>query len=125
MNFVESIDLLGLELRQIPCITGNTPPVESIGDVGCFYLDTSTKKLYKCTQKENNKCVWVDLLDGLINKEEIEKIVDDKLKELGEIKQDYESLSSALDEIIALQDYYTGATFDELHEYATTVKESE
>lgn len=32
-------------------------------------------------------------------------------------------ISTALDEIIALQDYYTGATFDELHEYATEVAE--
>lgn len=28
------------------------------------------------------------------------------------------NIGTALDEIIALQDYYTGATFDELHEYA-------
>jgi hypothetical protein len=28
----------------------------------------------------------------------------------------------ALDEIIALQEYYTGATFDDLHAYATDLK---
>lgn len=33
------------------------------------------------------------------------------------------NISTALDEIIALQNYYTGATFDELHEYATNVAE--
>ena len=32
-------------------------------------------------------------------------------------------IETALDEIIALQDYYTGATFDELHEYAINVAE--
>ena len=33
------------------------------------------------------------------------------------------NLEGVLDEIIALQDYYTGATFDELHEYAMNVAE--
>lgn len=31
-------------------------------------------------------------------------------------------IDTALDEIIALQEYYTGATFDELHAYATDLK---
>ena len=43
----------------------------------------------------------------------IESYIDSKLGDI----------STALDEIIALQDYYTGATFDELHEYATDVAE--
>lgn len=41
----------------------------------------------------------------------------------GYIDEQLGSLDTALDEIIALQDYYTGATFDELHEYATNVAE--
>lgn len=34
-------------------------------------------------------------------------------------------ISTALDEILELQDFYTGATFDELHEYAQSIKEGE
>ena len=39
----------------------------------------------------------------------------------GYIDEQLGSLDTALDEIIALQDYYAGATFDELHEYAVNV----
>ena len=52
------------------------------------------------------------------------------LEMLGDVNTDIAELfrrvgdiDSALDEVIALQDYYTGATFDELHEYAEEVKQ--
>ena len=37
------------------------------------------------------------------------------------IEQALGDVSSILDEIIALQDFYTGGTFDELHTYAQSV----
>ena len=39
------------------------------------------------------------------------------------LEQNIGGIEEVLDEIIALQDYYTGATFDELHEYAKEVKQ--
>ena len=37
------------------------------------------------------------------------------------IEEQIGDMETAIDEILALQEYYTGATFDELHDYATNV----
>jgi hypothetical protein len=49
--------------------------------------------------------------DGFVPLGQLNEILDTRLG----------SLDTALDEILALQEYYTGATFDELHEYATNI----
>ena len=66
MIYVDSFDLLGLEVKQIPCITGNGSPTNStIGAVGMLYMDISSsdRELWKCTDVNDNNYVWTKLVD--------------------------------------------------------------
>ena len=59
MNYVESFNLLGLEAKQIPCIKGEGAPTTATeGAVGCFYMDTTTSTLYKCTAVLDGVYTW-------------------------------------------------------------------
>lgn len=59
MNYVESFNLLGLEAKQIPCIKGEGAPTTATeGAVGCFYMDTITGTLYKCTVVLDEVYIW-------------------------------------------------------------------
>lgn len=59
MNYVESLDVLGIELKQIPCIKGEgTPTTKTEGAVGCFYMNTLTGVLYKCIAIDNGAYTW-------------------------------------------------------------------
>lgn len=61
MNYVKSLNLFGVEAKEIPCITGSGAPTTSTqGAVGCFYMDTSsdTKDVYKCTAVSNGTYTW-------------------------------------------------------------------
>lgn len=50
MNYVESLNLFGVEAKEIPCIKGKGAPITATeGAVGCLYMDTNTGKLYKLT----------------------------------------------------------------------------
>lgn len=49
MNFVKNLNLLNVEAKEIPCITGKGAPAETTeGAIGCFYMDTDTGLVYKC-----------------------------------------------------------------------------
>ena len=64
-EFVESMDLFGSHVKQIPCIVGEGSPTESTyGAVGCLYMDTSSSKgeMYKCIRVNNSKYIWVKLI---------------------------------------------------------------
>ena len=62
MNFVKSLDIFYQEVNQIPCLTGNGAPTPSTeGAIGCLYMDTDTKDLYKCTAAESCVYTWVPL----------------------------------------------------------------
>lgn len=64
MNYVESFNLLGVEAKQIPSITGNGAPTTATeGAVGCLYMDTATGDMYKCTVVSNGTYTWVLILD--------------------------------------------------------------
>lgn len=59
MNFVKNLNLLGVEGKEIPCITGEGAPTETTeGTVGCFYMDTDTELVYKCVSVEDKKYIW-------------------------------------------------------------------
>lgn len=59
MNYVESFNLLGVEAQQIPCITGEGAPTTATeGAVGCFYMDTLTGNIYKCTAVLDEIYTW-------------------------------------------------------------------
>jgi hypothetical protein len=64
MNYVNSFNLLGLEARQRPCLTGNgEPTIETVGAIGELYLDVNTGKIFKCTSIVNNIYIWVSIND--------------------------------------------------------------
>lgn len=43
MNYVDSFNLFGKDVKQIPCITGEGSPTSTtIGAVGMLYMDTSS-----------------------------------------------------------------------------------
>lgn len=77
MNYVESLNLFGVEAMQIPCIPGKGAPTTATeGAVGCLYMDTATATgdLYKCTAilpdggyKWDRLCSsWADLGESII-----------------------------------------------------------
>lgn len=69
MNYVESFNLFGVDAKEIPCITGAGAPTASTeGAVGCFYMDTDTGIVYKCTAAGNSTYTWENTsgLDDII-----------------------------------------------------------
>lgn len=65
MNYVNSLNNLGLEMRQLPCFPGKgAPTTATVGAVGEQYMDTDTGKVYKCTSAEGGVYVWELEADG-------------------------------------------------------------
>lgn len=60
MNYVKSLNALGIEMRQLPCIPGKGEPTTATeGAVGDLYMNTDTGELYKCTSMVDGVCSWV------------------------------------------------------------------
>lgn len=50
MNYVDHLNLFGEDVKEIPTIKGiGAPHTETIGEVGCLYIDLDTGDIYKCT----------------------------------------------------------------------------
>lgn len=63
MNYVEKMNLFGVEAMQIPCLKGaGAPTVNTEGAVGCLYMDTATGELYKCTATSDSGYTWKALV---------------------------------------------------------------
>lgn len=59
MNFVDSLNLLGVEAMQKACITINGAPTTSTeGIVGCLCMNTKDGTVYKCTKAVNGVYTW-------------------------------------------------------------------
>ena len=59
MNYVENFNFYGIDAKEIPCIKGEGVPTKATdGAVGCLYMDTNTKILYKCTTVSEGTCTW-------------------------------------------------------------------
>ena len=68
MNYVESLNLLGTEAKEIPCIKGEgKPTTKTKGAVGCLYMDTLTGVIYKCVSVENGLYNWDNIADQTYN----------------------------------------------------------
>lgn len=75
MNFIKSFNLLGVEAQQIPCITGEgVPTTATEGAIGCFYMDTTSGEVYKCTNVANGIYTWV-LFEGANKEGEITSLM--------------------------------------------------
>lgn len=68
MNYVDSFNLLGIEVKQIPCIVEEgTPTAYTAGATGMFYMDSSSGELWKCTgiDSNNNYYLWAKLIGNI------------------------------------------------------------
>ena len=65
MEYVESFNLFGTNVSQIPCIRGAGAPLSTTaGEVGCLYMATNTGALYKCTAVADGVYTWVRIDEG-------------------------------------------------------------
>ncbi len=59
MDYMESLDVFGLQARQRPCLKGNGEPTTSTkGTVGELYMDTTTGLIYKCIGESKGVYTW-------------------------------------------------------------------
>lgn len=65
MNYVESLNLFGVEAKEIPCIRGSGAPTATTGGaVGCLYMNTDNGDMYKCVSMTDAGCVWEEVGGG-------------------------------------------------------------
>lgn len=65
MNYVKSLNNLGLEMRQLPCFPGKGAPTTATeGAVGDLYMDTDTGDIYKCTAAAGGSYTWENTSTG-------------------------------------------------------------
>lgn len=65
MNYVKSLNLFGIEAKEVPSITGSGAPTNTTeGAVGCFYMDTDTGNVYKCTAVVDGVYTWDEFEGG-------------------------------------------------------------
>ena len=88
MNYVEHLKLLGVDAKQIPCITGEgEPSTATEGAIGCLYMNTLNGDIYKCISINDGNYIWENLnngnggTDGVTQKENWVKLVDETLTE--------------------------------------------
>lgn len=64
-NFINSINVGGLETKLIACLTKSGAPSSTTeGDVGVLLMDTDTGDLYKCTGASSGVYTWVKISEG-------------------------------------------------------------
>ena len=63
MDYVESLEIYGVEAKEIPCIVGNGMPTKN-APIGCLYLDENSGKIYKRVKKGENSLEWVEFKSG-------------------------------------------------------------
>lgn len=65
MNYVESFDMFGVDVQQIPCIKGvGAPTTATEGAVGCFYMNIDNGAVYKCTAVADGTYTWEEFKSG-------------------------------------------------------------
>lgn len=65
MNYVEGIKIGGTTAAQIPCIKHKgIPTTETVGAVGCLYMNTDTGGMYKCIAVKDGKYIWLAIVNG-------------------------------------------------------------
>lgn len=62
MNYVKSLNLFGVEAKEIPCITGSgAPTTTTVGAVGLLYMNTNNGDVYKCTAVSGSTYTWAPM----------------------------------------------------------------
>lgn len=63
MNYVKSLNVIGVEAKEIPCILDTGAPTTTTeGAVGLLYMDENTGDLYKCTAAQVGVYTWEKLV---------------------------------------------------------------
>lgn len=78
MNYVESLEFLGLPAMQLPCIRGKGPPSEGTSGVpGVLYMDTDADNgdLYLCTAAVGGVYTWKPLTASI--QEQVDSLADE------------------------------------------------
>ena len=59
MNYVDSLNLFGVEAKEIPCIKFSGAPTSStVGAVGLFGMNILNGDVYKCIAADNGVYTW-------------------------------------------------------------------
>lgn len=59
MNYIDHLNLFGVEAKEIPCNTGSGMPTErTVGAVGLLYMNTDNGDIYKCIAVNGNSYTW-------------------------------------------------------------------
>ena len=112
MNYVNSFNMFGTDVKQTPCITGSGAPTTAIeGAVGCLYMDSDTGAIYKCTAVTDGAYSWRKVGEGGSG-DSVE--LDETLTQAGmaadakAVGDKIGNIETALDEIIELQNELIG-----------------
>ena len=66
MKYVEHLKLLGVDAKQIPCITGEgEPSTATEGAIGCLYMNTLNGDIYKCISINGGDYIWENLIGDI------------------------------------------------------------
>ena len=121
MHYVESLNLFGVDAKEIPCKKGTTAPTTATkGAVGLFYMDTTTGDLYKCTKVAGDVHTWEAIesgggeidLSNFYTAEEVDEKISEQAKliekDLDDISSDLGDIDTALDAILAIENELIG-----------------
>ena len=68
MNFVESLNMFGVEAKEIPCIVGSgAPTATTAGAVGLLYMNADNGDVYKCTDADDVGYTWMPFENGKLD----------------------------------------------------------
>ena len=100
-TYIDSMNLFGCHVKQIPCIVGEGSPTEStVGAVGCLYMDTSSNngEMYKCININDGKYTWVKMIENT-NEDSGQNLSLDTTLTQGGQAADAKAVGDALDEL--------------------------
>ena len=86
MNYVESLNLFGIDAKEIPCIVGEWEPTTSTeGAMGSLYMDEVTGDLYVCISAEPNNYIWKMIYNPDLHytKAEVDAIIEENAADDG------------------------------------------
>ena len=65
MNFVEHLNLFGIDFKDIPCLRDHGAPTTStLGAVGLLYMNKDNGDLYKCISDSDGIYVWTEIANS-------------------------------------------------------------
>lgn len=65
MNFVEHLNLFGIDFKDIPCLRDQGAPTTStLGAVGLLYMNKDNGDLYKCISDSDGIYVWTEIANS-------------------------------------------------------------